>query len=112
MKLFGAHGERLELFGQEVRALGPGGRGPLAHAVADSRHGLHEPLLFEHHDRLLHRVGIDAILGAERADGGKGVAGLELSGDDRLARGVEHLLIDRHACFEVDREEPHVYYGA
>ena len=48
-------------------------------------------------DDLVRGVGIDVRLAAEGADGGEGVSGTKLAGDDSPGGGVDDLLADGDA---------------
>ena len=52
-------------------------------------------------------VGIDFQVFAESPNGGKFVAGTQLTGDDGFGGGVDDLLVNRPAGFEVDMEREH-----
>jgi hypothetical protein len=53
-------------------------------------------------------IGVDFEFPAERADGGKFVAGAELARDNGFGGGVDDLLVEREARGEVDVERDHV----
>ena len=104
---FGLDDEFLEVLLEEFGFFGLGGgrrRGDDGHgAQADfEKAGVREA-----GDDFVGGVGIDFEVLAEGADGRKFVAGAELARDDGLGGGVDDLLIDGAAWFEVDVEREH-----
>ncbi len=99
--------ELLDLATEELGTLLAGGVGERGDDVAYAGTGLEKAVADQLRYDLVGGVGVDLELAAEGADGGKWVAGEELSGDHRLLRGVDDLLKERNAGPEVDAEGNH-----
>ena len=103
VELLGAEHDGLEVVFEEFGDGATCAFGWLGDAIANAGHTLDQSFVAQGDERFLHGVRIDLVLSAESADGGEDIARLQLTGDDRLARGVEHLFVNRHAGLEFDR---------
>ena len=79
---------------QQPLAVAGAGRRPRGHDRADAGLHLEPAFLNQMLNDLVRRVGMDLQLGRERADRGKGLAGLKLAADKRLGRGEDDLVED------------------
>jgi hypothetical protein len=102
--------EFFEFVVEEIGFFGFGGGGALGDNGSGAWTNFEEAGVDETGDDFVGRVGIDFELFAEDADGGKFVTGEELAGDDGFGGGVDNLLVDGGAGFEVHMEGDHVVY--
>lgn len=77
--------------------------GSLGYPIANAGHTFDQAFVAQCDERLLHSVGIDLVLRAECPNGGENITRLEFARDDRLARGIENLFVNRNAGLEFDR---------
>ena len=104
---FGFDYQPFEVVLEEFGFFGLGGRRKRSDHRDGARANFEEAGFGEASDDFVGCVGIDFEVLAEGADGGKFVAGAELAGDDSLGCGVDDLLVDGAARFEVDVEREH-----
>jgi hypothetical protein len=85
-----------------------GGVGEGGDDGTDAGMGFEESLVDEVGDYLVGGVGVDVELAAQGADGGEGIAGAKLAGDDGLLRSVDDLLEEGNTNAKWDPERNHV----
>jgi hypothetical protein len=99
--------EFLEFMFEEFCFFGFGGGRALGDNGNRARASFEETGVDEAGDYFVGGVGIDFELPAEGADGGKFVTRAELAGDDGLRGGIDNLLVNGGAGFEVHVEGDH-----
>jgi hypothetical protein len=107
-EVLGLDDEGFDLGAEEFAAGAEGGVAERGDDGADAGVGLEEVFGEESGDDLGGGVGVDVGFAAEGADGGEGVAGTKLAGDDGALGGVDDLLGDGEAGLELDAEGDHV----
>lgn len=103
VELLGAQDDGFEVLLKELGDGAAGAFGGLGDSIANAWHAFDQSFIAQCNKGFLHGVRIDLVLGAERSDRRENVSGLEFTSDDRLARGIENLFVNRNAGLELDR---------
>jgi len=104
----GLDDERLDLMGEQVAAAALRCAGQSGDDGTDAGTRLDDALRQERGYNLGGGVGIDVGFAAENTDRGKGISGLQLSGDDCTLGSVNNLLEDGDTGPKLDAERNHV----